>query len=90
MCKTPRGLDSVGKTWLRGQKNRLGWNQRARVRMRQPSSPHQQEGDLIYAKGLGLPLSEVGDPMRGWGQHLQPTCRRTWWRGCQESRWKQA
>lgn len=54
MCKTARGPDSVGKTWLRGQKNRLGWNQRARARTWQPSSPHQQEGDLISAKGLGL------------------------------------
>lgn len=54
MCQIARGLDSVGKPWLRGQKNGLGWNQRARARMWQPSSPLQQEGTLIYAKGLGL------------------------------------
>lgn len=48
----------------------------------------QQEGDLIWDKGLSLtdnPL-EWGGRMKGWEQHLQPTCRRTWWRRCQESR----
>lgn len=54
MCKIARGPDSVGKTRLRGQKKRLGWNQRARARMWQPSSPPPQEGHLTYTKGLGL------------------------------------
>lgn len=54
MCKMPRGLDSVGKTGLRGQKSRLGSDPWTRVRVLQPSPLHQQEGDLIWAKGLGL------------------------------------